>query len=137
MGYYNHYIIAVKTRTELKNQINCRNQCLQLLIHLFFTNCRHAQKVLGSLLSNYFESKKNKPTNKRTTKKQTKIKPFVQFRLFLQPGCCLRWLDTVFQGQYLPSFSINYVAINKVSKNCHHSCIRWRWKFVMIRVATA
>ena len=26
----------------------------------------------------------------------------------------LRWLDTVFQGQYLPSFSINYVAINKV-----------------------
>ena len=124
MGYYNHYIIAVKTRTELKNQINCRNQCLQLLIHLFFTNCRHPQKVLGSLLSNYFESKKNKPTNKRTTKKQTKIKPFVQFRLFLQPGCCLRWLDTVFQGQYLPSFSINYVAINKVSKNCHHSCIR-------------
>ena len=124
MDYYNHYIIAVKTRTELKNQINCRNQCLQLLTHLFFTNCRHAQKVLGSLLSNYFESKKNKPTNKRTTKKQTKIKPFVQFRLFLQPGCCLRWLDTVFQGQYLPSFSINYVAINKVSKNCHHSCIR-------------
>ena len=126
MGYYNHYIIAVKTRTELKNhsQINCRNQCLQLLIHLFFTNCRHAQKVLGSLLSNYFERKKNKLRNKRTTKKQTKIKPFVQFRLFLQPGCCLRWLDTVFQGQYLPSFSINYVAINKVSKNCHHSCIR-------------
>ena len=26
----------------------------------------------------------------------------------------LRWLDTVFQGQYLPSLSINYVAINKV-----------------------
>ena len=25
----------------------------------------------------------------------------------------LRWLDTVFQGQYLPSLSINYVAINK------------------------
>ena len=25
-----------------------------------------------------------------------------------------RWLDTVFQGQYLPSLSINYVAINKV-----------------------
>ena len=24
----------------------------------------------------------------------------------------LRWLDTVFQGQYLPSLSINYVAIN-------------------------
>ena len=22
----------------------------------------------------------------------------------------LRWLDTVFQGQYLPSLSINYVA---------------------------
>ena len=28
----------------------------------------------------------------------------------------LRWLDTVFQGQYLPSLSINYVAINKVLK---------------------
>ena len=27
---------------------------------------------------------------------------------------CLRWLDTVFQGQFLPSLSINYVAINKV-----------------------
>ena len=26
----------------------------------------------------------------------------------------LRWLDTVFQGQYLPSLSINYVAINNV-----------------------
>ena len=26
----------------------------------------------------------------------------------------LRWLDTVFQGQYLPSLSVNYVAINKV-----------------------
>ena len=26
----------------------------------------------------------------------------------------LRWLDTVFQGQYLPSLSINYVAINRV-----------------------
>ena len=26
----------------------------------------------------------------------------------------LRWLDTVFQGQYLPSLRINYVAINKV-----------------------
>ena len=26
----------------------------------------------------------------------------------------LRWLDTVFQGQYLTSLSINYVAINKV-----------------------
>ena len=25
----------------------------------------------------------------------------------------LRWLDTVFQGQYLPSLSINYDAINK------------------------
>ena len=25
----------------------------------------------------------------------------------------LRWLDTVFQGQYLPSLNINYVAINK------------------------
>ena len=26
----------------------------------------------------------------------------------------LRWLDTVFQGQYLPSLSIIYLAINKV-----------------------
>ena len=26
----------------------------------------------------------------------------------------VRWLDTVFQGQYLPSLRINYVAINKV-----------------------
>ena len=25
----------------------------------------------------------------------------------------LRWLDIVFQGQYLPSLSENYVAINK------------------------
>ena len=25
----------------------------------------------------------------------------------------LRWFDTVFQGQYLPSLSINYVTINK------------------------
>ena len=60
MGYYNHYIIAVKTRNELKNQINCRNQCLQLLSHLFFTNCAcsvdlictYRHTILGSLLSN-------------------------------------------------------------------------------------
>ena len=25
-----------------------------------------------------------------------------------------RWLDAVFQGQYLPGLSINYVALNKV-----------------------
>ena len=25
----------------------------------------------------------------------------------------LKWLDSVFQGQYLPSLSINYFAINK------------------------
>ena len=25
----------------------------------------------------------------------------------------LRWLDTVFQGPYLPSLNINYLAINK------------------------
>ena len=25
----------------------------------------------------------------------------------------LWWLDTVFQGEYLPSLKINYVAINK------------------------
>ena len=35
-----------------------------------------------------------------------------------------RWLDKVFQGQYLPSLSINYVAIKKIWINCHHSCIR-------------
>ena len=29
-------------------------------------------------------------------------------------GYSLRWLDTVFQGQYPPSLRINYVAINKV-----------------------
>ena len=32
-------------------------------------------------------------------------------------GACLqmelRWLDIVFQDQYLPSLSVNYVAINK------------------------
>ena len=28
-------------------------------------------------------------------------------------NAALRWLDKVFQGQYLPSLSINYDAINK------------------------
>ena len=28
----------------------------------------------------------------------------------------LRWLNRVYQGQYLPSLSINYVAINKDSE---------------------
>ena len=37
------------------------------------------------------------------------------FRYFVSiTKLVLRWLDTVFQGQYLPSLSINYVAINKV-----------------------
>ena len=33
---------------------------------------------------------------------------------YFEYGVTLRWLDTVFQGQYLPSLSINYVAKNKV-----------------------
>ena len=38
-----------------------------------------------------------------------------RFKVTVQPvSSVLRWLDTVFQGQYLPSLSINYVAINKV-----------------------
>ena len=32
----------------------------------------------------------------------------------ISDGATLRWLDTVFQGQYLSSLNINYVAINKV-----------------------
>ena len=36
---------------------------------------------------------------------------------------CLRWFDTVFQGQYLPSLRINYVAINKDLEKLPH-CIR-------------
>ena len=28
-------------------------------------------------------------------------------------GSCLRWLGRVFQGQYLPSLSKNYVVINR------------------------
>ena len=33
---------------------------------------------------------------------------------YIPQACSLRWLDTVFQGQYLPSLRIIYVAINKV-----------------------
>ena len=36
----------------------------------------------------------------------------------------LRWLDMVFQGQYLPSLSVNYVAIGKDLEKLTHSCIR-------------
>ena len=36
----------------------------------------------------------------------------------------LRWLDRFFQGQYLPSLSINYIPLTKIWKNCHHRCIR-------------
>ena len=32
------------------------------------------------------------------------------------------WLDRVFQLQYLPGKSINYVAINKDLENYHNSC---------------
>ena len=45
----------------------------------------------------------------------------------------LKWLDGVFQGQYLPSLPTS--PLTKICKNYHHSCIRYRWKFVMIRVA--
>ena len=34
-------------------------------------------------------------------------------KLVLSGHPLLRWLDIVFQGQYLPSLSVNYVAINK------------------------
>ena len=36
----------------------------------------------------------------------------------------LRWLDGVFQGQYLPSLSVNYVAINKDMEKFPYNCIR-------------
>ena len=38
----------------------------------------------------------------------------------------LRWLDTVFRGQYLPSLSINYVAINNVLEKLLSGVTRWR-----------
>ena len=38
----------------------------------------------------------------------------------------LRWLDTVFRGQYLPSLSINYVAINNVLEKLLFGVTRWR-----------
>ena len=41
-----------------------------------------------------------------------------------------RAIIEVVQGQYLPSLSINYIAINKVSANYYHSCMRYRWKVV-------
>ena len=43
---------------------------------------------------------------------------------FAPPGIVLRWLRGVFQSQYLPSLSINYVSIDKDLENYHHSCIR-------------
>ena len=45
----------------------------------------------------------------------------------------LKWLEGVFQGQYLPSLPMS--PLTKIWKNYRHSCIRYRWKFVMIRVA--
>ena len=42
------------------------------------------------------------------------LKPSVSCGLDNISSRLLRWLDTVFQGQYLPSLSINYVAKNKV-----------------------
>ena len=39
---------------------------------------------------------------------------FSNMKVYIAQGSWfLRWLDTVFQGQYLQSLSINYVAINK------------------------
>ena len=45
----------------------------------------------------------------------------------------LRWLDGAFQDQYLPSLPTS--LLTKIWKNYHYGCIRYRWKFVMIRVA--
>ena len=45
------------------------------------------------------------------------LQPLINAELVNRNNCwlrVLRWLDTVFQGQYLSSLSINYVAINKV-----------------------
>ena len=38
---------------------------------------------------------------------------FVIVNFSLSFVVCLRWLDIVFQGQYLPSLSVNCVVINK------------------------
>ena len=37
----------------------------------------------------------------------------VNLNLVFETHPDLRWLDTVCQGQYLPSLSVNYDAINK------------------------
>ena len=62
-------------------------------------------------------------TRRRFVFVECKIRPVRTQQTFVtrRPFClrrfkklCLWWLDTVFQGQYLPSLSINYVAIKKV-----------------------
>ena len=47
----------------------------------------------------------------------------------------LRWLDTVFWGQYLPSLSINYVVINKYLEKWPPQLYQIKMTFVIIRVA--
>ena len=36
---------------------------------------------------------------------------------------CLRWLDWIFWGWYLPSLSINYVGMSKDMEKGYHNCI--------------
>jgi len=50
------------------------------------------------------------------TGKTNKIHDTWLFRGTTSDKIYVRWLDRVFQGQYLPSFSINYVAIKKKKK---------------------
>ena len=56
---------------------------------------------------------KEKETNHQKLKKHSSY--MIQYTVKARyTDTRLRWLDTVFQGQYLPSLSIKYVAINKV-----------------------
>ena len=63
--------------------------------------------------------------------------------LVLRTAIGLRWLDTVFQGQYLPSLSVNCVAINKDLEKLTPQLYYIKMKisydlgFIAIRVAMA
>ena len=63
------------------------------------------------------DSKKHGKTSKKTTRKATSAIWRIIAELDKPKRTLsemnLRWLDIVFQGQYLPSLIVNYVAINK------------------------
>ena len=70
------------------------------------------QEDVSTLFPGSSPARAPEPATSRRRPLERGLKMFLTQRT-THRDCSFRWLDAVFHGQYLPSLSINYIAINK------------------------